>query len=155
MAMRVDLYGLTFETPRVTFYLRTPWRSAILEHRLFEAITALPHVRTEQHADGWAGHVTDPRTWRSALNAAARVLKGWQEEADPGSERRTWRWLIEADTDADGYDHAGELASLWAFVRVSLDRGAPDEPDKGEDLDLEGFGMQIWPVRDERIMERR
>src|SRR5262245_10456157 len=28
-AMRIDLYGLAFETPRVTFYLRTPWRSAI------------------------------------------------------------------------------------------------------------------------------
>jgi hypothetical protein len=144
--MRVDLYGLAFETPRVTFYLRTPWRCAALEHRLFEAVTALPHVRVEQHPDEKLGHVTDPRTWRAAVTAVARVLKGWQEEADPGSERRSWRWLLEADTDTDGYDHTGEQACLWGFLRVSLDRGGPGEPDKGEDLDLEGFGVQIWPA---------
>ena len=34
--MRVDFYGLAFETPRVTFYLRSPWRAAALEHKLFE-----------------------------------------------------------------------------------------------------------------------
>ena len=33
------------------------------------------------------------------------MLKGWQEEAETGSEKRTWRWLLEGDTDADGYDH--------------------------------------------------
>ena len=41
-----------------------------------------------------------------------RVLKGWQEEADPGREKRTWRWLLEGDTDDSGYDHAGEPACL-------------------------------------------
>ncbi len=33
--MRIDFYGLVFETPRVTFYLWSPWRAAALEHRLF------------------------------------------------------------------------------------------------------------------------
>ena len=72
-------------------------------------------------------------------------MKGWQEEADPGSERRTWWWLIEGDTDADGYDHTGEPTSLWGILRVSLERGGPGEPDKGEDIDLEGFSLRpIW-----------
>src|SRR5436190_1080146 len=39
-AMRVDFYGLTFETPCVTFYLWSPWRSSALEHKLFEAVRA-------------------------------------------------------------------------------------------------------------------
>ena len=146
--MRVDFYGLAFETSRVTFYLWSPWRAMALEHRVFEALRQLPRVEFEEGADELRLHTDDPKTCRSALQAVARVLKGWQEEADPGSERRTWRWLVEADTDADGYDHAGEPAALWAFLRVSLDRGGPGEPDKGEDLDLEGFGVQIWPARE-------
>ncbi len=146
--MRVDFYGLAFDTPRVTFYLRSPWRSCALEHKLFEAVTALPHVRLEKLPDEALAHVGDPRTWRAALNAVSRVIKGWQEEADPGSERRTWRWLLEADTDADGYDHTGEQACLWAFLRVSLDRGGPADQEKSEDVDLDGFGVQIWPANE-------
>ena len=142
--MRIDFYGLTFDTPLITFHLWSPWRAAALEHRLFEAIRALPRVESEQDADEWRALITDPKSWRAALQAAVRVLKGWQEEADPGSERRSWRWLLEADTDDSGYDHAGEPLTLWAFLRVSLDRGGPGEPDKGEDLDLQGFGLRIW-----------
>src|SRR5262245_24337682 len=132
--MRIDFYGLTFETPRVSFYLWSPWRAAALEHRLFEAVGNVPGARVEQGQDELRIDVTDARMWRGALQTIARVLKGWQEEADPGSEKRAWRWLLEADTDADGYDHAGEPASLWAFLRVSLDRGAPGEEQKGEDF---------------------
>jgi hypothetical protein len=143
--MRVDFYGLVFETPRVTFYLWSPWRAAALEHRLFEAVGALPGARAEQGPDENLIHLNDPKSCRQALQGIARVMKGWQEEAEAGSERRTWRWLLEADTDADGYDHAGEQASMWCFLRVSLDRGGPGEPEKGEDIDLHGFGMQIWP----------
>ncbi|HEY7155149.1 MAG TPA: hypothetical protein VH575_14400 [Gemmataceae bacterium] len=141
--MRVDLYGVVFETPRVTFYLWSPWRSAALEHRLFEAVRALPRVVHEEGPDELRLHINDPKTCRLALQAIARVLKGWQEEADTGSERRSWRWLLEADTDADGYDHTGEPVSLWGFLRVSLERGGLGEPEKGEDVDLEGFGLQI------------
>jgi hypothetical protein len=141
--MRVDLYGVVFETPRVTFYLWSPWRSAALEHRLFEAVRTLPRVVREEGPDELRLHINDPKTCRLALQAIARVLKGWQEEADPGSERRSWRWLLEADTDADGYDHTGEPVSLWGFLRVSLERGGLGEPEKGEDVDLEGFGLQI------------
>jgi hypothetical protein len=144
--MRVDFYGLAFETPKVTFYLWSPWRSSAMEHRLYQAVAELPNVKVEQATDEMHLHLTDPKTWRGALQAIHRVLKGWQEEADPGSERRSWRWLLEGDTDADGYDHNGERASLWAYLRVSLDRGGPDEPDKGEDVELEGFGARIWPT---------
>ena len=145
--MRVEFYGLVFETPRVTFYLWSPWRAAALEHRLFEAIRTLPRVaRRGRHRTSCACTLSDPKTCRSALQAVARVLKGWQEEADPGSERRSWRWLLEGDTDDDGYDHTGEPVSLWGFVRVSLERGGPGEPDKGEDIDLEGFGLQVLGV---------
>ncbi len=142
--MRIDFYNLLFETPHVTFHLWSPWRAAELEHRLFQAIRSLPRTGSEVGPDEWRVHVEDPKTCRAALQAVARVLKGWQEEADPGSERRTWRWLLEADTDADGYDHNGEPLSLWGFLRISLERGGPGDPDKGEDVDLQGFGLRIW-----------
>lgn len=142
--MRVDFYGMILETPRVSVYLWSPWRAAALEHRLFEAIRALPRVQFEQGPDEARLHIDDPKTCRTALQAAARVLKGWQEEADPGSERRSWRWLLEGDTDADGYDHSGEPVSLWVFLRLSLERGGLGETEKGEDIDLEGFGWQVW-----------
>jgi hypothetical protein len=145
--MRVDFYGVVFETPRVTFYLWSPWRAAAVEHRLFDVVRGLPRVIREESADELRLHLDDSKTCRAALQAIARVLKGWQEEADPGSERRSWRWLLEADTDADGYDHTGEPVSLWGFLRVSLERGGPGEPDKGEDVDLEGFGLQIHGER--------
>jgi hypothetical protein len=144
--MRIELFGLVFETPRVTFYLWTPWRAAALEHRLFEAIQAAPGVRQEQTEEGLSLHITDAKTWQAALQAVSRVLKGWQEEAEAGAERRSWRWLLEGDTDAYGYDQAGEPASLWCLVRVSVDRGGPGEEEKGEDYDLQGFGARIWPA---------
>jgi hypothetical protein len=148
MAMRFDLYGLTFETPHVTFYLWSPWRSAHLEHRLFDAVRQLPNTKLEEGPDELRVRITDPKASRAAIQAVARVLKGWQEEAERGSERRTWRWLLEADSDPDGYDHTGESASMWGFLRVSLERGGPGDPDKGEDIDLQGFGLQIAGTRD-------
>jgi hypothetical protein len=142
--MRVELYGLAFETPGVTFYLHSPWRAVALEHRLYDCVRSLPRAESDDGPDERRTHITDPKTWRMALQAMARVLKGWQEEADPGSERRSWRWLVEGDTDTDGFDHTGEPTSLWGIVRASVDRGGPGEPDKGEDLDLEGFSVRIW-----------
>jgi hypothetical protein len=141
--MHFDFYGLGFETPHVTFYLWSPWRAAHLEHRLFSAIGGLPNAQVEEGPDELRIQLKDVKTCRAAVQAVARVLKGWQEEAEPGSERRAWRWLLEADTDHDGYDHAGEPTCIWGFIRVSLERGGPGEPDKGEDIDLQGFGLQI------------
>lgn len=141
--MRVEFYGLAFETPCVTVYLWSPWRSSALEHKLFEAVRGLPNVAGEDAADERRLHIHDPKTWRLALQALARVLKGWQEEADLGDERRSWRWLLDGDIDSDGYDHNGDPAALWAIVRVSIDRGGPGEEEKGEDIDLEGFGLRI------------
>jgi len=145
--VRFDFYGLAFETPRITFFLWSPWRASALEHRLFEAIGHLPRVEAEQAPDELRIHITDPKTARSALSAVARVLMGWQDDADPASEKRCWRWLLEADTDTNGYDHTGEPVGLWGFLRVSLERGGPGEPDKGEDIDLEGFGLQVQADR--------
>ncbi len=142
--MRVELYGLAFETPRVTFHLWSPWRASALEHRLFEAVKAVPRVELDKAPDEWRLLVPDPKAWRAAVQAVARVLKGWQEEAEQGSERRTWRWLVEGDTDAHGYDHTGEAASVWLLVRVTLERGSPGEPEKAEDIDLEGFSVRVW-----------
>src|SRR5262245_60611634 len=135
LAMRIDFYGLSFETPRVTVHLWSPWRSTALEHRLFEAIVAGLKQPPEKLPDEVQAHITDPRTWKHALQAVSRVLKGWQEDAEPGNgERRSWRWMLEGNTDAHGYDHNAEVASLWAFLRLGLDRGEPGEPDKGEDI---------------------
>jgi hypothetical protein len=141
--MRFEFYGLVFDTPRVTFYLWSPWRAAALEHRLFEVLRELPKTQVEEAADEWRLVIADARAARTALQSLERVLKGWQEEADPASERRSWRWLLEGDTDAHGYDHTGAPASLWVFLRVALDRGGVGEPEKAEDLDLEGFGIEI------------
>src|SRR5207249_4543452 len=115
--MRVDFYGLSLDAPRVTCYLWSPWRASALEHRLFDVVRQLPGVVLEQEPDEIRAHVTDAKTWKLALNALCRVLKGWQEEAsDACRERRGWRWLLEGDTDDHGYDHGGEPACLWAFL---------------------------------------
>jgi hypothetical protein len=145
--MRIDIYGLAFETPKVTVHLWSPWRSTALEHRLFEVIVNGLKQPPEKFPDGVQAHISDPKTWKQTLLAVSRVLKGWQEDAEPGNgERRSWRWMIEGNTDANGYEHTGDPACLWAFLRLELDRGEPGEPDKGEDIDLDGFGVQIWPV---------
>jgi hypothetical protein len=145
--MRVDFFGLIVETSCVSFYLWSPWRASRLEHRLFEAIRALPTSKFEESPDELRLHIYEPRTWRNAMQVLARTLKGWQEEAEQGSERRHWRWLLEGDTDADGFDHHGEPLSLWGFLRVSIDRSAPGENEKSEDYDMDFFGLRIWGSR--------
>src|SRR5262249_37609552 len=129
--MRIELYGLGFDTPAVSFYLWTPWRAAAIGGKCFEA--GAKGMRVEKDADELRVDLEDPKAWKQSIQAVARVMKGWQEEAEPGNEKRSWRWLIEADVDADGYDHFGEKASLWGFLRVSLDRGNVAEGEKGED----------------------
>ena len=143
--MRIELYGMAFDGPGVTYYLWSPWRCSALEHRLFEAIKALPNVDLEKAPDELRLHLTDAKAYRASVQLVERVLKGWQEEAsDSGTDRRSWRWMVEADTDAHGYDHTGEKACLWAFIRLSLDRGNPGEGERGEDIDLNGFGFRVW-----------
>jgi hypothetical protein len=146
--MLIRFFGLAFQTTHVTFYLWSPWRATMVEHRVFEAVASVPGCRFEDGGDEKRLHLDNPKAWPLALQAVARVLKGWQEEADPASERRVWRWLLEADADADGYDHSGEPVSLWGFLRLSLERGEPGEGDRGEDIELEGFGLRIWGERE-------
>ena len=143
--MRVDLFGLTMDAPGVTFYMWSPWRCSALEHKMFDALKALPNVTLETAPDEVRLHITEHKAWRVAVQNLSRVLKGWQEEATDGAkdERRSWRWLLEADVDATGYDMTGEKASIWAYVRLSVDRGGPGEAEKGEDIDLNGFGVQV------------
>jgi hypothetical protein len=50
---------------------------------------------------------------------------------------------MEGDTDDAGYDHNGEPASLWCFLRLTLERGVPGELEKAEDIDLDGFGLEV------------
>lgn len=142
--MRIEFYGLVFDTPGVTFYLWTPWRATALEHRVFDALAALPGLRREDSGQELRLHVSEPKAWKTSLQTVTRVLKGWQEDAEQGSERRHWRWLLEADTDADGFDHAGERVSIWGFLRLGLDRSNPGEGEKAEDIDLEDFGLRVW-----------
>ena len=144
--MHIDFYGFRFETSRITCVLWSPWRASALEHRLFNEIKQLPGVHLESAPDELRLQVSDVKIWQQALHNMTRILKGWQEEADPGSERRAWRWLLEADTDDHGYDHQNEPACMWAFLRLALERGGPDESDKSEEVDLNGFGVRIWPV---------
>ena len=144
--MRVDFHGLSFETPRVTGYLWSPWRASALEHRLFDVVRQLPGIAPEQDADELRAHLPDAKTWKLALNALVRVLKGWQEEADQGRERRGWRWLLEGDSDDSGYDHTGEPCSIWLFLHLAIDRGSLEDGEKAEEIELNGFGLRIWPA---------
>src|ERR1043166_4355255 len=116
--MRIDLYGMAFDGPAVTYYLWSPWRCSALEHRLFEAIKGLSKVEFENAPDELRLHVTDRKVYDASVQIMERVLKGWQEEAsDSGTDRRSWRWMIEADCDPHGYDHAGEKASVRSEER--------------------------------------
>jgi hypothetical protein len=146
--MQVEFYGLKLDAAEVVCYLWTPWRASALEHRLFDAVRAVSGVEMEQEPDQLRAIIDNPKAWRLALNAISRVLMGWQEEAaDDHRERRGWRWLLEGDTDSHGYDHAGEPFSVWAYLRLAIDRGSPEEADKGEDIDLHGFGVRFWPAK--------
>jgi hypothetical protein len=134
---------MNIETPAATIYLWSPWRASMLEHKLFHELIALPQVQMEKEADEMRMTITDGKTWRRAVQIVERILKGWQEEAESGSERRTWFWLIDGDTDYNGFDHTGEKACLWAGIRLCLDRSNPSEMQKSEELDLENFGVQF------------
>ena len=145
--MRIDFHGLVFDTPRITLYLWTPWRASALEHRLFDAVRQAVHETPEEAPDERRLDVHEPKTWRAALQAMVRVLKGWQEEAEQGRERRAFRWLLEGDSDPHGYDSLGEPLSLWVYLRLGVERGGPEDQAHGEDIDLEGFGLRIWGER--------
>lgn len=143
--MLVELFGLTMETPGVTFYLWSPWRCSAIEHKLFEAMSTLPNAKLEREPDEVRLHISDTKVWKQAVQNMSRVLKGWQEEGvDANNEKRAWRWLIEADVDANGYDHKGEKSAFWLFLRLSMDQGGPADEEKAEDLDLNGFGVCVW-----------
>jgi hypothetical protein len=148
--MRVDLFGLTMETAGVTFHLWSPWRCSLLEHKLFESLKTISNANLELAPDEVRLHVLEQKGWKLASQNLSRVLKGWQEEASDGgkNERRAWRWLLEADVDASGYDMQGEKSSFWAYLRLSIDHGGPGELEKGEDLDMSGFGVEVWGVRE-------
>jgi hypothetical protein len=145
--MQIDCYGLKLETSRITCYLWSPWRASALEHRLFNEVKQIPGVHLEQQADEIRVQIGDVKAWQQALLHMSRLLKGWQEEATTeGKERRQYRWLFEGDTDEHGYDHASEVACLWIYLRVGLERGDVDEEEPSEWLDLNCFGLRCWPV---------
>lgn len=147
--MQVELYGLTMEAPGASFYLWSPWRAAALEHKLFEAVSGSPHAILERSADELRVDVTDVKGWKHALTAMERVMKGWQEEGvEAGNEKRSWRWLLEGDVDANGFDHKGERSAFWLFLRLAIDHGGPGDGEKAEDIDLNNFGVCVWGQED-------
>ncbi|CAN5375278.1 hypothetical protein BH11PLA2_BH11PLA2_38840 [soil metagenome] len=148
--MQVELYGLTMEAPGVSFYLWSPWRCAALEHKMFDSLVSVPGGVEERTADEVRLDITETKSWKTCLQHLERVLKGWQEEGvDVGNEKRSWRWLLEGDVDADGFDHKGEKAAFWMFLRLGIDRGGPADGEKGEDVDLNGFGICVWGAEEE------
>jgi hypothetical protein len=145
--MQIDCYGLKVEASRITCYLWTPWRATALEHRLFNEVKQIPGVHLEQQPDEIRVQIADVKAWQQALVNMSRLLKGWQEEAtNEGKERRLYRWLFEGDTDEHGYDHASEIACLWIYLRVGLERGDLDDEEPSEWLDLNCFGLRCWPM---------
>jgi len=147
--MRIDICGIGFETPGVTFYLWSPWRASTLEQKLFDSLRSLAAGDETADTDEIRWTMPDAKFWPKIMQNCTRILKGWQEDAAPGgTEKRSWRWLLEADADFDGYDHAGEKAGMWGFLRVSVDRGTLGDVEKGEDIDLNAFGFQIHNLTD-------
>ena len=144
--MQIDFYGLHFEASRITCYLWSPWRASALEHRLFNEVKQLPGVHLESQPEEMKVQVADVKTWNLAMTNMSRLLKGWQEESAGGKERRVYRWLFEGDTDEHGYDHSNEVACLWIYLRVGLDRGDLDAEDPSEWLDMNGIGFRLWPM---------
>lgn len=52
--------------------------------------------------------------------------------------------MLEADTDANGYDSFGEPTALWGFLRIAIESGGPSDSDqRTEEIDLDWFGFQI------------
>ncbi|MBI2805011.1 MAG: hypothetical protein HYX68_08520 [Planctomycetes bacterium] len=145
--MQIDFYGLHFDASRVTVYLWTPWRASALEHRLFNEVKQLPGVHLETAPDEMRIQISDEKAFNQAMQNMSRLLKGWQEEATgAGKERRAYRWLFEGDTDEHGYDHANEVACLWIYLRAGIDHGDLEADEPGEWVDMNGFGLRLWPV---------
>ncbi len=148
--MVLELYGLRFDTPGVTISLLSPWRATTLEQKLFDSIRVLPRVEFEREPDELHLHISDPKGFNDAILMVERILKGWQEEAadtDTG-DRRSWRWLVEADVDSRNQDHSGDQASVWAFLRLSIERETDDK--LREDVDLNGFNIRFWRADEEK-----
>src|SRR4051794_27585509 len=107
--MRVELFGLAMDAPGVTVSLWSPWRCTALEHKLFDSLKGVTDAEVEIEPDEIRIQLSTEKQWKQATDKLVRVLKGWQEEAaDAGAEKRSWRWLVEADVDASGFDHKGE-----------------------------------------------
>jgi hypothetical protein len=54
---------------------------------------------------------------------------------------------LRVQIDSAGYDHANEVASIWVYLRVGLDRGDMGDGDEpSEWIDLDGFGVRFWPM---------
>lgn len=146
--MQINFHGFRFEASRVTVYLWSPWRASAIEHRLFNEVKQLPGVHLENAPDELRVQIDNEKAFAQAVLGMSRLLKGWQEEATAaGKERRVYRWLVEGDTDEHGYDHTNEVATLWIYLRVGLDQGDVDDPEAGEWIDMNGFGLRLWPER--------
>ena len=144
--MQIDFYGFKFEAARITCSLVSPWRATALEHRLFNEIKQIPDVHLESTPDELRVQIADAKAWKQAMHNMSRLLKGWQEEATAtGKERRLYRWLIEGDTDEHGYDHNNEVACIYFYLRVGIERGDLEDEEPNEWIDLNAFGLQFWP----------
>ena len=99
----------------------------------------------DEDVDGQHVIVDDVKNWKPALQAVIRTLKAWQEEASPvNGEERLWCFVVEGNVTSNGYDIHGQPATIQVFVRLGLVRGGgPVDIDKGDEIDLDGFSIQI------------
>jgi len=142
--MKVNISGVCIETRKIVVYLKSPWRANALEHKLFEAARQIPEVQVEESQAEYKIVLKNIEKFQTLLESCTRILKGWQEDADLGTERRFWCWLFEGDADASGYDHNGNPASIWIFVRAIIEHAehSMDAP-KVEHVDLESFNFEL------------
>lgn len=142
--MRIQIFGLTFETPRVQFLLHDPWRATSLEHRIFENVRKAIKVTPDEDPEGLRITLDDQKLWKPAIQGVIRTLKAWQEEASPViGEQRMWCFVVEGNVTSTGYDIHGNQACIHVYVRLGVVRGGPADGEKGEEIDLDGFNIQI------------
>ncbi len=143
--MQISLYSIKFIAQDITIYLWSPWRATALEHRLFDVCRNLPACKVEEEPDEWRIQLKDQASWQKIVQIIARVLDGWKEEANEiGREHRSWYWVIEAETDRNGYDSEGEPSSVWAYIQLGIEEGNPGEEKSSETLTLDGLSFRFW-----------
>lgn len=143
--MEITFYQFCITTQKIAIHLYSCWRASQLEHKLFDSARTIVGKEPDRKDDSLVLTITAESTWNQLFQNWVRILKGWEEDAVPGDERRRWRWVIEGDTDHYGYNHNGDNFALWVFLRTSIEHGEANAAESIDEFDLDALGIQLVP----------